>query len=137
MIRYLYILCFCLITILLKSQEQWFPAKYNEELKEFQIDTNRAFPVSYIRLRKSAYQIFACRSPYYKIMKFTKEGWFSKGVSLALSNKNEEYAYAKYYFKKQKDKTKALLIIKRENKTDTIMFLKSKIRVSETMFEWG
>jgi len=144
--RHFIIIILILSTDILKSQEQWFPAKFDSIKKTFVADTNLAFPVAYIRSYKTIYHMFAQRSPYFKQMKPTKNGYYSNGLSLSVPMGYEDtirvpYAYGKYYFKKQIDKGKAILIIKRVikkvNKIDTLFFIKSKTHVDELKFEWG
>ena len=144
--KYYITIILTVVTIILKSQEQWFPAKYDETTKTYVPDTNIAFPVAYIRSHKSVYHMFAQKSPYYKVMKYTKNGYYSDGLSLSVPMGYEDtlrvpYSQGKYLFQKQKDKEKAILIIKRVinqvNKTDTLLFIKSKTRIAELKFEWG
>jgi len=134
------------ISIILRSQEQWFPAIYNSTNKTYVPDTNCAFPVAYIRSQKSVYHMFAQKSPYYKVMKYTINGYYSDGLSLSIPMGYEDtvrvpFARGKYLFQKQKDNERAILIIKRVinqvNKTDTLLFIKSKTRIAEIKFEWG
>ena len=68
-------------------------------------------------------------------MKFTKDGYYSDGLRIAIDDKTRPYAKAKYYFQKSGDNGK--LIIKRTEKTDTINFIRSKRRISELRFQWG
>ena len=87
--------------------------------------------------------MYAQHSPYEIKMKRTLKGYSSNllRISIPMGDISDTirrpYAFAKYCFKKQKDKEKAILIIKRVNKVDTILFMKSKTRVDELKFLWG
>ena len=132
-----YIYTFLLFSTFLFSfgQEQWFPVQVDSLTKTLRPDTSLVFPVPYISIDKSKVLLYAHKSPYTMQMKLTKQGYYSDGLRIAIDKQTKPYAFAKYYFQKHGDI--GTLIIKRDNVTDTIKFIKSKTKVDELKFKWG
>ena len=139
-----YILFFILINLsTLYSQAQWFPAKYDSLTKKLVPDTSGAFPVSFIKIKKDEIGIYASmygyQTNYETRFSVNKIHLYSDGLTIpinALDSLNRDYARAYYYFK-YISKDTAELTIKRTNKRETIIFIKSTRPYRNINAKWG
>ncbi len=126
---------FNLIHLLCYSQKQWFPTFIDTETKQYVVDSSGAFPVSFIEFKNKKMYMCGYHTNYRTSMKLVNGIYYSPFLIIPLQEKTILYSKAKYYFKIEG--LKGRLIIKLENKSDTIMFIRSSKPHKEINGKWG
>ena len=126
---------FNLTTLLCYSQQQWFPATIDTQTKQYVVESSGAFPVSFIESKNNKMYMCGYHTNYRTSMKLMNGLYFSPFLTIPIQENTILYAKAKYYFKIEG--LKGRLIIKMENKSDNLMFIKSSKPYKEINGKWG
>jgi len=131
------IILFLLTNTLLVGQTQWFPAKYDESLKQVLPDSSGAFPVSFISQEQGQIYMYGHHTHYRTKMTLKQNCYFSDNLIMPAPGDSirQIYIFSSYYF--YINKSTAKLIVKNKFKTDTIIFIKSRQKFTDINAKWG
>ncbi|HRG02183.1 MAG TPA: hypothetical protein PKZ75_13780 [Bacteroidia bacterium] len=123
--------------IIFGQVQQWFPAKFSSETNKFIADTSGENIVSFIKVKNGLVKMYGNHTHYETEMKLIGDYYYSSHLTIGYQKDTLKLPFieAKYYFYLKPKTSK--LIIKRQNKTDTILFIKSTKPFIDINGKWG
>ncbi len=117
--------------------QQWFPAKLDTKTNKLIVDTSGENVVSFIKVKNGIVDMYGNHTHYKSKMKLIGNYYYSKHLTIAYQKDTlkRPFIEAKYFLYVGQKTSK--LIIKRQNKIDTIIFIKSNRPFRDINAKWG
>lgn len=136
--RHVTIISFLFIsTISFGQVKQWFPAKLDSKTNKLIADTSGENVVSFIKVKNGVVSMYGNHTHYKTEMKLIENYYYSNHLTIAYQKDTLKLPFieAKYFFYVGTKTSK--LIIKRQNKIDTLIFIKSIKPFRDINVKWG
>ena len=117
--------------------QQWFPAKLDTKTNKLVADTSGENIVSFIKVKNGLVKMYGHHTHYVTEMKLIENYYYSNRLTIGYQKDTLKMSFieAKYFFYFGPKKSK--LVIKRQNKIDTIIFIKSIRPFRDINGRWG